>query len=338
MTRLVLTVAAVLGLAEFAPARAQYFGGPFYQSGYRSSFAYRSGFGFSFGGPNFRIQGFSGGFVTRSVVVAPPVFVTPVSYAPVGFGGPFPGGWGPGFGGFVPAAVAVPVPVPIPVVVGNVPDPNLEPAPVLPRNNGLFPQGVRPEDFLVIAPRRAAVPEVPRVADVRPPVIMFDPFKMPVRVEEPEADPKRESARLMKLGRASFAAGDFGRAAEYFERAATADPGEALPYFLQAQAHFASGQYADAAARIRNGLARDPTWPGATFSPVELYGGRPELFTKHLADLKKALTDNPRQVALEFVLGYQLWFSGEKVEADRLFRAAETRLPNPGPIALFKLP
>ena len=41
---------------------------------------------------------------------------------------------------------------------------------------------------------------------------------------------------------------------------------------------------------------------------------------------------------LEFLLGYQLWFSGDKMEADKLFRAAEKRLAAPGPIELFKAP
>jgi tetratricopeptide (TPR) repeat protein len=192
----------------------------------------------------------------------------------------------------------------------------------------------------MIAPRREIVPEIPRVADVRPgrAVIRFDPFAAPVRAEEPDPDPKKEALRLMKLGRVSFAAGDYGRAAEHFERASTADPADAVPYFLHGQAKFATGQYAEATARIRLGLARDPKWPVAAFNPLELYGGHPERFVLHLIALKKANIDNPGQVTLEFLLGYQLWFTGEKAEADKLFRAAEGRLPAPGPIALFKLP
>jgi hypothetical protein len=43
---------------------------------------------------------------------------------------------------------------------------------------------------------------------------------------------------------------------------------------------------------------------------------------------------NPGEATLEFLLGYQLWFVGEKVEARKWFDAAERRLP--GPVALFK--
>jgi hypothetical protein len=346
VTRLILAVASVLGLAELAPARAQPPGGPF-----RSSASYAGGFGVSFGGPKVRVSGFSGGFVTRSVF-APPGFAPPfgpcgpVGCAPVGFGGPFFGGWGPGFGGygpFGPPVVAVAVPVPVPVIVGgNPPDPLAVGAnvPPPPRNDANpFPKLARPDDFFVIAPRRDAIPEVPRPADVRPVgPILFDPLRDPVRVEVPDADPKKEAQRLLKLGRESFAAGDYGRAAEHFERASTADPADAVTYFLHGQARFATGQFAEAAARIRDGLARDPKWPRARFDPIELYGDKPERFVLHLIALKKTVADNPGQVTLGFLLGYQLWFTGDKAEANRLFRAAEAGLPDPGPFALFKLP
>ena len=346
MTRLILATAVVLGLSELAPARAQYFGGPFYPPGYRYSSAHGSGFGFSFGGPKFRVSGFSGGFVKRSAVFAPPVFVAPVApfgpfgpvgFAPVGFGAPYFGGWGPGFGGygpFGPPVVAVPVPVPI-VVGGNPPEPivNVPPPPNVP---ALFPRG----DFLVIAPQRNGIPEpIPLPLPPPPPRVgMFDPVAMPVLVEVADPDPKKEALRLLKLGRAAFAAGDFGRAAEHFERASTADPADAVAYFLHGQAKFATGQFAEAAARIRDGLARDPKWPLAAFDPIALYGDQPERFVLHLIALKKAAAANPNQVTLEFLLGYQLWYTGDKAEANRLFRAAEARLPDPGPFALFKLP
>jgi tetratricopeptide (TPR) repeat protein len=159
-----------------------------------------------------------------------------------------------------------------------------------------------------------------------------------VKVEVPDPDPKKEFARLMRLAQESFATGDYGRAAEHAERALAVDPAGSWPYFLLGQAKFASGQYIDAVANIRAGLARDPKWPAAAFNPPDLYGDRPERFVLHLLALKKAVADNPNQATLEFLLGYQLWFSGEKAEADKLFRAAEKRLPDPDPIALFKLP
>lgn len=327
MTRFLLAGATVLALSGLAPVGAQYINGPFYSSGY--SYSYRSGFGFSVGGPGFRFGAVGGGFVTRSVVVGPPVFVAPGPVVPVGFAR-----WGPGFGpGFGPPVVVVPVPVPVPVIVGR-PEPE-PPAPVVPRGDELFPKVARPGDFVVIAPRRGV--ERPPVPDPpKPPVV--DPARGAVRAEVVEADPLKEAARQIKLGRAAFAEGDYGRAAEHFERATAADPADAATYFLHGQAKFASGQYREATARIRDGLARDPKWPRSAFRADELYAGKADPFTEHVRELKKAVADNPGLVTLEFLLGYQLWFSGEKAEADKLFRAAEKRLPDPGPLALFKLP
>jgi hypothetical protein len=346
VARFTLVALALLGLSELAPARAQFVYGPVplygYSGGY--SYSYRSGFGFSFGGPRVRVSGFAGGFVSRSAFYAPPVAFGFAPFAPFApFGDPFFGGWGPGFapvGPFGAPAVIVPVPVPVPVpVIGaNVADPDPD------RLLDLVPRGARPTDFLVIAPKKeVTVPEVTRVAVVpRPgpggPRIPFDPFRpeAPVKAEVPDADPKKEAARQTALGRAAFAGGDYGRAAEHFERATSADPADAPAYFFHAHAKFASGQYAQAVARLRDGLARDPRWPASKFDPTALYGDKPERFVLHLIALKKAHADNPNEATLEFLLGYQLWFSGDKADADKLFRAAEKRLAAPGPIALFK--
>jgi hypothetical protein len=368
MTRLILAVVAVLSLSELTPARAQFLFAPHYayRGGY--SYSYRRGFGFAVGGPQFRVGGFSGGFVTRSAFFSPLGFrpfgpfgpFGPIGFNPVGFGfgNPFWGGWGPGFGafgfgGFVPPVVTVPVPVPV-VVGGNFPNPdgvafggNLPPE----EDRTLLPK----KDYLVIAPKKITAPEVapgepvpiplplplpkpkPKPKVPAPPMA-FDPFKVPAKVkaEVAEADPKKEAARLVNLARESFAAGDYGRAGENFERAVTADPTDAMTYFLLAQAKFAAGQFAEAVTQIRKGLARDTKWPTKAFDPTKLYGERPERFVLHLFALKKALNENPTEATLEFLLGYELWFSGDKMEAEKLLRSAEKRLPAPGPIALFK--
>ena len=349
MMRFFVGACAVLGLSELAPARAQFVAGPLHGPGYGfgSRYSYRSGFGFSFGGPHVRVSGFSGGFVSRAVFYPPLVPVAPFGAA--GFGpvppvGPF--GFGPAFGngwGYAaPNVIVTPPPIIIGGNFGN-PDPDAAAENVPPPRNDavVFPRGAKETDFLVISPRKGTtVPEITRVAPPPQPAPMgaFDPFKpvVKVAVEQPEADPKKEAARLVKLARAAFALGDYGRAAEHFERAITADPTDARAYFLHAQARFAAGQFAEAVARIRDGLARDAKWPAAAFDPAEMYDGRADRFAAHLAALKKAVADNPGQATLEFLLGYQLWFGGEKAEAEKLFRAAEKHLTAPGPISLFK--
>jgi hypothetical protein len=361
MKRFIVAAVALLVVSEAAPARAQFgaghghhfgranfgytrfgyspfgyapFGYPgFGYGGY--SYSYRTGFGFAVGGPHFRL-GFSGGFVARSVFL-PPAVVGPLGYSPVFAFNPFGFGFGnPFFGAAGPAVVAVPVPVPV-VIDGDDP----AGADMPPRGaGGLFPK----DDFIVIAPRKE-VPDAGKVARVekkvpRPPgpVIPFDPFKPPAKAaaEVPEADPKKEAARLVKLGRDSFAAGDYGRAAEHFGRAAGADPADATAHFLRAQAKFAAGKFAAAVADIRAGLALHPKWPGSAFAPAALYGEHPEKFVLHLLALKKAAGEDPGEATLEFLLGYELWFGGDKPEARKHFAAAEKLLPAPGPIALFK--
>jgi hypothetical protein len=227
-------------------------------------------------------------------------------------------------------------------VAGGVPLPPQQPAEE-PR-----PLGGKPGDFFVIEPKKknlpppgVIVPEVDRVAAAPKPAapeVKFDPFAAPVplRGEKREADPEKESARLMKLGRDAFAAGEYGKAGEHFERAAEANPKAAEPLFLKAQASFAAGAYADAVAFIRAGLALDPTWPASTFDPKEPYGANAGNFAIHLADLRKAVAANPGEPVLQFLLGYELWFIGERVEAKKWFTAAEKGLDAPGPIALFK--
>lgn len=366
----VILAAVVVALADAAPARAQFVVGPACPHGYGCQFGYGGGLGFSYHKRGLRVAGFAGGFYSRSVFVAPPFapFIAPPFvptlpvFPPVATLTPFgwtPGfiqpGWGvgPGWGWFAPPPTII-VPPPI-ILAGNNDGNNRKPDDgnpalafeQLPRPIEPLPRGAKPGDFLVISPKPnqpqpgQITPEVTRVAAVpRPPVpaFRFDPFapRIKVDVEKPDPDPVKESARLVKLGREAFAVGEYGKAAEQFDRATTADPKAAPPHFLKAQAAFAAGSYTDAVTAIRAGLALDPAWPAGTFDPKEPYGANPAAFANHLAELRRAVVANPAEPTLEFLLGYQLWFIGEKVEARKWFDAAEKHLGAPGPIALFK--
>jgi tetratricopeptide (TPR) repeat protein len=219
----------------------------------------------------------------------------------------------------------------------------LPPAPQAPLRSG---------EFLVIEPKKKVAPAAPaeapaavaaandndRVVPVARPVFAFDPFAPAwvVEAEKREADPKKEVARLLKLGREAFAAGEYGRAAEAFERAAAVGPGAAEPRFLKAQAAFAAGTYADAVAAIRAGLLLEPHWPERAFDPKEPYGANAAAFARHLAELRKAVAANPDEPTLAFLLGYQLWFIGEKAEAKRWLGIAAGDHPPAGLLALFR--
>jgi hypothetical protein len=352
MKRTILAV--VVWLAAASPARAQFVVGPVYGSGV----TYGSGLGFSYHKHKLRVVGFAGGYYSRSAF-AP---VGPFGFGPAwsvgpGFGPDFgPGfgwnsGWAPGWGVYAPPPPVIVLPPPIifagnngngngnAMAAGGIPArPADEPRP-LPAGGG---------DFLVIAPKKPdfpppgkIVPEVDRVAaGMRPPLLppppKFDPFAVPppIKIDRPDPDPVKEAARQLKLGRESFALGEYGKAGEHFDRAAVANPKAAEPHFLKAQAAFAAGSYADAVAAIRAGLVIDPAWPAGTFDPKEPYGANPAAFAAHLAELRKVTAANPGESTLEFLLGYQLWFVGEKVEARKWFDAAEKRIP--GLVALFK--
>ncbi len=341
MARMALAAAVVLGLAGFAPARGQFWGGP--------AFGYRAGFGVA-------VPGFRAGWYTHGFYAAP---VLPS----VGWWPAYGPGYGPGYGNpffLPPPGGAYPFPYP-PVIVVQQPvvviggtgsaDTNVAPAGgFAPAALNVPPPGAKQGDYLVISPRkdRQAIgqggyiaPVIDRVAPppmpVKPPA--FDSFAAkPVgakNTDRPEADPAAESARQVRLGRAAFAAEEYGLAADHFDRAAQAKPEDPLPLFLRAQAHFAAGRYADAVADIRDGMKKAPDWPAAKFDPKELYGPAADRFEAHLAALRKAVAANPADPALAFLLGYELWFTGDRPAAMQLFRDAAKLTPGNAMVGRF---
>jgi hypothetical protein len=360
----VLAAAALVVLLDSGLARAQFGVGPVVPTVSTSRFVAGGGLGFSYHRRGLRVAGFGGGFYSRSVFAAPVVPAWPVFppttfsvFPPVSMWTPFgwtpgflPPGWGVGpgwgWGWYPPPVIVLPPPAILPDnLVGPDGNPALGfeelPRPIEPQ----LPRGAKPGDYIVISPKREApgqiAPVVERVASVpRPqvPAFRFDPFAPRFRVDadRPELDPAKESSRLIQLGRDAFAAGEFGKAAEQFDRASAADPKLARAHFLKGQAEFAAGRYSDAVAAIRAALTLDPSWPTSTFDPKEPYGASAAVFANHIADLRKGVAANPGEASLEFLLGYQLWFIGERVEARKWFDAAASRLAEPGPLALFK--
>ncbi|HUR54286.1 MAG TPA: hypothetical protein VMZ71_09150 [Gemmataceae bacterium] len=324
MKGMIVAVTTVLGMSEFAPANAQFFAGP----GFHGGFGYRGGhrFGVTIGGPGLRVGAFTSGYYARSVVVTPPVF-----------------GWGPGFGD--PFLLAPPPPVfvvPPPIVFAGG---NVEPEEPPPARNVAQPPLRKLSDFVVFRPQKDAPPDmgvltpmVERVAPrPAPPAFRFDPFAQidQGKIERPDPDPATESARQMKMARAAFAAEEYGKAVERLDAASKARPDDALPHFLKAQVRFAAGQYGEAVTSIREGMKLAPDWPAAAFRPKELYGANAARFDAHVADLRLAAEANPAEPGLAFLLGYQLWFTGDRPAATKLFRAAAPRVKDATTIERF---
>lgn len=374
MLRFVLALAALAVGVEAAPVQAQVVAGVGGRPRFRAAFPVAGGVGFSYQRRGLWVGGFAGGVFARSVFVAPSLTFAPFPFGS-GWCGPAWGfGWGPAFypwagligwapfvglgvdplWGLAPPLVPPPVLLPPPVFLGRADGADgrvveaVAAAPVRADPQPLL----RRADFLVIEPKKPeAVPAVARagpmggaggpaerlIAEARP-AFAFDPFarRFEVGAERPEADPERELSRLLDLGRTAFAAGQYGRAAEMFERAAAVAPRSARPRFLKAQAAFAAGNYATAVAAIREGLDLDPDWPAGTFDPKEPYGANAAAFAVHLADLRAAVAAHPGEPTLAFLLGYQLWFVGERAEARRWFAVAAGGRPPAGPLACFR--
>lgn len=328
MRRTLAVLGGLVLLADAGPARGQVVFGP----------AGHAGVGFAFGGRKFAVRGFIGG--------GPGVFAPawgPPAFAPWGYyGGPVSvvapvGYW------VAPPVIVAPPPV---VVVGyntaapryglfgpddrprpGTFDPPPAPDPFARRR---VDEAVKRGDLLVVRPGGGGVPKVPEPQ----PGLVPRPVFAPEPAEVPK-DPKTRAAFEVTQAKAAFTADEYGRAAERLADAIAASPEEPLAYFLLAQARVARGEYAAAVAAIRDGMRRAPDWPATTFQLKELYGPNAAAFDEHLAELKKAAAAEPNDPTLGFLLGYHLWFLGEKVEAVKFFKRAARQVKDRGLIERF---
>jgi hypothetical protein len=278
-------------------------------------------------------------------------------------------------GGFAPYAPALPFGLNLPAKTQPDLTPPRDPGSALPngaKKNDYLIIRPRPDGATTTAPSKpapkskdgGAAPPPPKVAGVAPPqsvrpgqpVFGFDPFAdrrpepRPVpaappaaappappvaKTDTPEPDAAAEANRQVKLGVHAFATEKFGQAAEHFDQALRLRPDDAVSHFMKGQAQFAAGQYAEAVSSIRDGLKLAPDWPAGEFKPKDLYVGKPARFDADVAALRKAAADNPDEPALQFLLAYQLWFSGDRPEAAKLFRTVAGKLKDPAVVARF---
>jgi hypothetical protein len=252
----------------------------------------------------------------------PPIFVPLPPVLPPFREGPLPDD----FGGFQPRNQddRQPVPPPLPERPKAPPQ---QPAPPAPK-----PKAVpAPEPLPRPAPRKE---EPPKEEPPKEKPAEHKPAELPP-APLPEPEPKDESARQVALGRAAFAAGQYGRAAFRFRQAVVVAPGEALPHFLLAQTLFALGKYGEAVAEVHTGLLLQPDWPTRNFRPLELYGDEVADYPEHLARLEEALSRNPDDPDLLFLYAYELWFDGRQEEAVPVFQHAARVAPGKGDAERF---
>ncbi len=153
-----------------------------------------------------------------------------------------------------------------------------------------------------------------------------------------EFDKKESMAREIRLGNAAFASGAFSQALRHYEQASKENPLDGQPWFYQGQALFALGQYPKAVTAIQRGLKWHPQWPAAAFQPRALYGEKGKQFQQHLGQLAAAIEKSPNDDGLLFLLGYQLWFDGEKEKAQMVFRRAASFTADPSAMSGFLMP
>jgi hypothetical protein len=161
-----------------------------------------------------------------------------------------------------------------------------------------------------------------------------EPADLP-RPPMPEGEPNAENARLIEVGLAAFAAGEYGRAAERFRQAAAIAPERPRAYFLLAQAWFALGKYHLAVDAVQTGLLRAPDWPVSGFRPLELYGPNVAEYSEHLRLLAEVLRADPNNPDLLFLNACLLWFDGRRDEARVFFERARRHGANPAAIDSF---
>ncbi len=145
----------------------------------------------------------------------------------------------------------------------------------------------------------------------------------------PLADPKAEYQRLILDGKAAFARGAYGRAAERFGQAIDLRPADAAAWFLRSQAGVALGKYLDAADDLREGLTLAPAGLLAGFVVADLYGPKAADYADHRRLLEQTRTRFAGDVNLARLAAVQCWLAGDRAEArarmDK-FEGAERRL------------
>jgi cytochrome c-type biogenesis protein CcmH/NrfG len=140
-------------------------------------------------------------------------------------------------------------------------------------------------------------------------------------------DPAR-SAQLVTLGDRNFRAGNLHRAAERYTQAISADPTAAAPRVRMAQVEVCRGHYAEAARHYRDAMTAEPGW--LIHAPdVQALHGEPADFRRQIARLETHLQANPADRDAWFVLGAQMYLSGQTRKASDIFLRLTDRRSDP---------
>ena len=110
-------------------------------------------------------------------------------------------------------------------------------------------------------------------------------------------------------------------------------PAETIPVTVRyaplalANALFAEAQFDDSAAAVLKGLQYIPEWPAVTIDLREA-NGTPSEYQTYLTALETKARTDPKNASVQFLLGYQYWFTGRHADAMDCFHQTLKLDPN----------
>src|SRR5580700_162451 len=155
------------------------------------------------------------------------------------------------------------------------------------------------------------------------------------------------AARLVELGQGCFSRGQYADAQTAFEEARDdlkeleGEPAEEISLVCRfapvalSDALFAQGKYEEAADAAEEGIHFVPEW-AASKGNIRQHFPSGEMYDMWLTGLRMAVQEHPGNAKLEFLLGYHLYFGGQKGAAEDLFRQVIAENPkDEGALALL---
>ena len=135
----------------------------------------------------------------------------------------------------------------------------------------------------------------------------------------------------------AFGNGDYGMAAGKFAAAKALSPQDKILPFAYSQALLAEGNYSEAAASLREALAKVNPESEGVFYPRGLYSDDDVLF-KQIDTLSEAANQNTQDANLQLLVGYQQLGIGELEKAEApLQQASSDQISGPAANSLLKL-
>lgn len=138
---------------------------------------------------------------------------------------------------------------------------------------------------------------------------------------------------LMRLGNQNFQSSHYAEAQDAYESAQHSlfeldgQPLQTIPIpcrfapLAVANALFAQKQFKESADAVARGIRYLPEWPAMTLDLRSLHHD-PAEYETIVEDLRAKIKESPNDASLEFLLGYELHFTGKKIEAHEQFERA----------------